>query len=55
MFLQIISLYKLFKHQPRPKEAYVAAWDLRRLYTYAYRRQNDAEKREQVPRDRVGV
>lgn len=30
------------------------AWDLRRLYTFAFRRQNDAQKRGQKPRDRKG-
>lgn len=34
------------------KEAWTHAWDLRRLYTFAYRRQLDADKRGQKPRDR---
>lgn len=51
---QVNKLFSLFKYKPsKPKEAYTVAWDLRMLYTFAYRRQNDAQKRGQTPRDRL--
>lgn len=48
---QVVKLYKLCSYQPKKKESYTAVWDLRRLYTYSFRRQLDAFKRNQVPRD----
>lgn len=47
------ALYGLVKHQPSnvKTSSYIDAWDLRRLYTFAFRRQLDAAKREQRPRD----
>ena len=49
---QIKKLYEEVKFEPKdPKSAYKEAWDLRRLYTFAFRRQLDAYKRGQTPRD----
>ena len=51
--LQVKSLYRLVKFDSPniTHDSYVGSWDLRRLYTYAWRRQLDAEKRKQLPRD----
>ena len=51
--LQVKSLYRLVKFDSSniTHDSYVDSWDLRRLYTYAWRRQLDAEKRKQLPRD----
>lgn len=50
--LQVKALFSLVKLDPAdPTDSYLDAWDLRRLYTYAWRRQNDAAKRKQIPRD----
>ncbi len=50
-------MYGLLKFECKnPKqEAYTDAWDLRRLYTFAFKRQGDAAKRGQRPRDWGGV
>ena len=50
---QVKCLYRMVKIESSNPvhDSYVDAWDLRRLYTYAWRRQNDAAKRGQVPRD----
>ena len=50
---QVKVLYGLVKHQPSnvKMSSYIDAWDLRRLYTFAFRRQLDAAKRKQRPRD----
>ena len=47
------ELYKLMKYDTMDvkKDSYLDSWDLRRLYSYAFRRQLDAAKRFQVPRD----
>ena len=50
--MQVKKLFDLVKHDPQGREVYIAAWDLRQLYTFAFRRQNDASKRDQQPRDR---
>ena len=51
--LQVKSLYKLVKHDSLDvkKDSYLDSWDLRRLYSYSFRRQLDAAKRGQVPRE----
>lgn len=51
--LQVKSLYKLMKYDSMDvkKDSYLDSWDLRRLYSYSFRRQLDATKRAQVPRD----
>ncbi len=55
---EVKHMFTLLKYHPtNPKmEAYQDAWHLRRLYTFAFKRQNDAEQRGQRPRDpgRVG-
>ena len=53
MACQVQALYKLVKFDcGNIKQAsYQDAWDLRRLYTFAFRRQLDAKKRNQIPRD----
>ena len=47
------ELYKLMKYDTMDvkKDSYLDSWDLRRLYSYAFRRQLDAAKRFLVPRD----
>lgn len=54
MPLQVRELYRLVKYEPKnaKTESYVDAWNLRRLYTFSFRRQLDAAKRDQNPRDR---
>ena len=51
--VEVKALYRLVKHQPSSLKtaSYVDAWDLRRLYTFSFRRQRDAAKRKQTPRD----
>lgn len=53
-FWEVKKLYKLVKFESKniKNDSYCDAWELRRLYTFAFRRQNDAEKRSQRPRDR---
>ena len=41
-----------FESKNIKNDSYCDAWELRRLYTFAFRRQNDAAKRSQRPRDR---
>jgi len=50
---EVRALYGLVKYDTaKPKlESYIDAWDLRRLYTFCFRRQRDAAKRGQKPRD----
>ena len=50
-WLQVLKLYELTKVTPWEQQVYREAWDLRRLYTFSFRRQLDAFKREQTPRD----
>ena len=47
----IKSLYHVMGAQADRRQTYVDAWVLRRLYTYARRRQQDAAKRNQTPRE----
>lgn len=58
LYLEVKHMYTLLKYNTtNPKmEAYQDAWHLRRLYTFAFKRQHDAEQRGQRPRDwgRVG-
>ena len=51
--LQVKELYKLMKYDTTDvkKDSSLDSWDLRRLYSYAFRRQLDAAKRNQFPRD----
>ena len=50
--LEVLQLFKAMHFQPaRPNQAYLDAWDLRRLWTYTWRRQRDAQLRDQTPRD----
>lgn len=53
-FWEVKKLYKLMKFESKniKNDSYCDAWELRRLYTFAFRRQNDAAKRSQRPRDR---
>ena len=51
--MQVKSLYDLVGYKPGPREAWFDAWNLRQLYTFAFRRQRDCEQRQQQPRDRV--
>jgi len=53
LFMEVKELYRLvgFDSKNPANDCYVDAWDIRRLYTFAWRRQNDAAKRKQVPRD----
>ena len=52
---KVKKLYEGRGCEPNPKlgekQYYLDAWDLRRLYSFALRRQRDAEKRDQTPRD----
>ena len=49
---QVLKLYDLVKYSPKDgKQSYKDGWDLRRLYTFTFRRQLDAFKRKQTPRD----
>lgn len=48
---QVKKLLDMHKVKVGKNDAFVQAWDLRRLYTFAFRRQNDAVKRSQTPRD----
>lgn len=47
----IKGLYQVMGAQADRRQTYVDAWVLRRLYTYARRRQQDAAKRNQTPRE----
>lgn len=51
--LKVRELYSLVKYDTKDpkKDSYHDAWDLRRLYTFAWRRHRDAQKRGQSPRD----
>ena len=53
--LKVKELYHMVKYDTKDpkKDSYRDAWDLRRLYTFAWRRQRDAQKRGQTPRDWV--
>ena len=46
-------MYEKSKCEPNlgEKQFYMDAWDLRRLYSFGLRRQQDAKKRGQTPRD----
>ena len=46
----IYKLYESFSCIPNKTQCYVDAWLVRRLYTYARRRQRDALRRDQTPR-----
>ena len=51
---QVVELFKDVKFQPKsPQQANWDAWDLRRLWTFLWRRSGDAAKRGQIPRDRA--
>ena len=50
-----VTFESLMVEEKREKLCYEAAWDLRRLYAFAFRRQADSEKREQSPRDTQSV
>ena len=52
---QVKELYRLMKHDvaDAKQSSYLDAWDLRRLYTFCFRRQLDTVKRGQMPRDRA--
>ena len=52
--MQVKKLFEDVNYEPGAREVYIAAWDLRQLYTFAFRRQNDATKRNQRPRDCSG-
>ena len=54
MHVQVKQLWKDVKYHPKEDHSYKDSWDLRRLYTFCFRRQLDAFKREQTPRDRTG-
>eukprot|EP00435_Cladocopium_sp_Y103_P030111 s1467_g7.t1 len=51
---QVCDLFKMVKYNPAHREAYCDAWNLRQLYTFAFRRQKDSDQRGQRPRDWVG-
>ena len=51
MYEQVKKLFDLVKHKGSKLDARADAWDLRQLYTFAFRRQRDSSKRGQVPRD----
>ena len=49
--LEVEKLFRDVDHIPKnPKQGYDDAWDLRRLWTFLWRRQKDSYKRGQVPR-----
>ena len=54
LHLQVNSLFHLVKYTPAGREAYCDAWNLRHLYTFAFRRQKDSDQRGQRPRDWLG-
>ena len=54
LHLQVNSLFHLVKYTPAGREAYCDAWNLRQLYTFAFRRQKDSDQRGQRPRDWLG-
>ena len=49
--MQVAKLYELVEVDPAERQVYLQAWDLRRLYTFAWRRQRDSYKRGQTPRE----
>ena len=49
---QVEELHRLAKSQATEKTSW-QAWDLRRLWTYLWKRAYDSTKRGQVPRDRA--
>ena len=55
--MKVQELYKLMKYDVANKKraAYGDSWDLRRLYTFMFRRQLDTSKRGQQPRDQGWV
>lgn len=54
--LQVEALYDEVDTNPdKANQFYMDAWDLRRLFTFAWGRQRDAEKRQQVPRESCSV
>lgn len=49
---QVGALFDVLGYVPdNPKQAYLDAWNLRRLLSFACRRQKDAHRRGQTPRD----
>ncbi|CAK9112297.1 unnamed protein product [Durusdinium trenchii] len=48
---EVKKLFEDVNYEPGAREVYIAAWDLRQLYTFAFRRQNDAAKRNQLESD----
>lgn len=46
------KLYDLLEFVPKnSRQPYIDAWNIKRLYGFAHRRQKDAAKRNQRPRD----
>lgn len=49
---QVSQLFGLVDYVPdNPKQAYLDCWNIRRLMNFACRRQKDAARRQQTPRD----
>lgn len=48
---QVTALFEKLPHIPEDSnQAYVDGWNVRRLLTFACRRQKDSSRRKQVPR-----
>lgn len=43
-------MFDLANYQMKPKQSYKDAWNIKRLWGFAQRRQKDAAKRHQSPR-----
>lgn len=49
---EVNKLFDLLEFLPQnPKQPYLDAWNIKRLYGFAQRRQKDSERRGQTPRD----
>ena len=48
---KVEKFFELMEYEPKPGQSKLDAWDLRRLWTFAWRRSGDAMVRGQKPRE----